>query len=143
MPQGQPPMPPAQRPQPGQRPAPPQGGPDRRPPLPRTAQPQPPQPQPQPPRQPGPSEAELLEAAFGPDAPQAAPEPKKKGGRSRLVKWGLIALILAAVAGGLALLYVYAPGTGGSAPGAVSNDPDDPRSKKTDRLPEAPPPPAQ
>ena len=134
-------MPEAQRPAPGQRPAPPQAQPDRRPPHPRAAQPQ--APQPQPPRQGGPSEADLLEAAFGPGAPQQKPEPEMKRGRSRLLKWGIIALILAGVVAGLALLYVYAPGSVGSAPATGTTDPDDPRSKKTDRLPEAPPPPAQ
>lgn len=144
-PQGSQAVPQAQRPQPGQRPAPQQGQPDRRPPLPRIAQPQAPQPQPQPqPQRPnGPSEAELLEAAFGPGAPQKTPEPETKGGRSRLLKWGIVALILSAVVAGLALLYIYAPGSGGKAPATVTNDPSDPRSKKTDRLPEAPLPPAQ
>jgi hypothetical protein len=119
-----------------------QAQPDRRPPQPRAAPPQ--APRPQTPRQGGPSEADLLEAAFGPGAPQQkAPEPEKKRGRSRLLKWGIIALVLAGVVAGLALLYVYAPGSVGNAPATGTTDPDDPRSKKTDRLPEAPPPPAQ
>jgi hypothetical protein len=84
----------------------------------------------------------MLEAAFGPGAAQKEPEPKKKRGGSRLLKLGIIVLVLAAIAAVLAGLYVYAPGTVGNAP-ATTTDPDDPRSKKTDRLPEAPPPPAQ
>ncbi len=84
----------------------------------------------------------MLEAAFGPGAAQKTPEPPKRRGRSRLLKLGIIVLILAAIAAGLALLYVYAPGTVGNVP-ATTTDPDDPRSKKTDRLPEAPPPPGQ
>jgi hypothetical protein len=58
----------------------------------------------------------------------------------------MIALIIAVLAAGLGLLYVYAPGsTGLSTPETSPTDPDDPRSKKTDRLPDAPlpPPPAQ
>jgi hypothetical protein len=136
------PMPQAPRPAPGQRPAPPQPQMAQRPPQPRPAQPPPQQPQAQPPRQPQPSEAEMLEAAFGPGAAQKEPEPKKKRGRSRLLKLGIVVLILAAIAAVLAGLYVFAPGTVGNAP-ATTTDPDDPRSKKTDRLPEAPPPPAQ
>jgi hypothetical protein len=134
-------MPQAPRPAPGQRPAPPQPQAAQRPPQPRP--PQPPQPpQAQPPRQPQPSEAEMLEAAFGPGAAQKEPEPKKKRRGSWLLKLGIIVLILAAIAAVLAGLYVFAPGSGGDAP-ATTTDPDDPRSKKTDRLPEAPPPPTQ
>jgi hypothetical protein len=62
------------------------------------------------------------------------------------LKWGIGVLILAAAALGLWLLYVYAPGSTGLIPPETSTpDPDDPRSKKTDRLPDAlpPPPPAQ
>ena len=55
-----------------------------------------------------------------------APEPVKK--RSAVLKWGLIALVVAVVAAGLGLLYVYAPGTAGlSAPESGPADPDDPR----------------
>jgi hypothetical protein len=63
-----------------------------------------------------------------------------------VLKWGLVALIVAVLAAGLGLLYVYAPGSAGlNAPATGSTDPDDPRSKKTDRLPDSPspPPPAQ
>jgi hypothetical protein len=137
------PMPQAPRPAPGQRPAPPQSQQPQRPPQPRGPQPQGGQPQAAAPRSPQPSEAELLEAAFGPAAAQKAPEPPKKRGRSRLLKLGIVVLVLGAIAAGLALLYVYAPGTVGNAPATGTTDPDDPRSKKTDRLPEALPPPAQ
>jgi hypothetical protein len=137
-PGGTQPMPQAPRPVPGQRPAPPQSQQPQRPPQPRGPQPQPPQaPASRPPQ---PSEAELLEAAFGPGAAPKAPEPPKKRGRSWLVKLGIIIFVLGSIAAGLALLYVYAPGTVGNAPATGTTDPDDPRSKKTDRLPEAPPP---
>ena len=92
---------------------------------------------------PAPPEPELLQAEFG-AAPTPAPETKPA--RSSLLKWGMVVLIIAVLAAGLGLLYVYAPGsTGLSAPETGPADSDDPRSKKTDRLPEAPspPPPAQ
>jgi hypothetical protein len=62
------------------------------------------------------------------------------------LKWAIVILIVALIAAGLGLLYVFAPGsTGLNAPETGTTDPDDPRSKKTDRLPDAlaPPPPAQ
>jgi hypothetical protein len=86
-----------------------------------------------------------LQAAFGPAAAPPAPEPVAKR-RRPLLKWGIIVLIVAVVASGLGLLYVFAPGsTGLQSPEIGTTDPDDPRSKKTDRLPDAlsPPPPAQ
>ena len=142
---GQPPMPQAARPDaPSQRPGPQQPPSDWRPPQPRPRQPQAPQaqPQPSPARQATPQDPELLRAAFGPGAAPPASEPPKK--RSAVLKWGIIALILAVVAAGLGLLYVYAPGsTGLTAPEDAPTGPDDPRSKKTDRLPDAvQPPPA-
>jgi hypothetical protein len=87
-----------------------------------------------------------LQQAFGPGAAQPVPEapPKRRG--SRLLKWAIVILIVALIAAGLGLLYVFAPGsTGLNAPETGTTDPDDPRSKKTDRLPDAlaPPPPAQ
>ena len=140
-PGGMQPKPQAPRPAPGQRPAPARSQQAQRPPQPRGPQPQAQQPQAPAPRQPQPSEAELLEAAFGPAAAaQKTPEPQKKRGRSWLVKLGIIIFVLASIAAGLALLYVYAPGTVGNAPPTGTTDPEDPRSKKTDRLPEAPPP---
>lgn len=127
---------------PAQRPPFPQSPPDRRPPQPRPPQSQAPQPPPAPPRQAAPPEPELLQAAFGPAAAPPETEPEKKRGRSALLKWGLVALIVAVLASGLGLLYVFAPGSAGlNAPETGSTDPDDPRSKKTDRLPESPPPP--
>lgn len=144
-PGGPAPMPQASRPPaPAQRPVPPQAPIDRRPPPPRAPQPQAVQPQPPqaPPRQPAAPEPEFLEEAYGSAAPQPAPEPETKRGRSGILKWAIIALAVAAVVAGLGLLYVYAPGSAGlSAPESGPADPDDPRSKKTDRLPEAPPPP--
>ena len=142
------PMPQTFRPTaPGQRPAAPQAPADRRAPQPRAGQARPPQPQPQPAaqRQPAPSDSERLQSAFGPAAAQPAPEPVTKR-RRPLLKWGIIALIVAVVASALGLLYVFAPGsTGLQSPETGTTDPDDPRSKKTDRLPDAlsPPPPAQ
>jgi hypothetical protein len=137
-PGGPAPMPQASRPPaPAQRPAPPQAPVDRRPPPPRAPQPQAVQP-----RQPAAPEPEFLEEAYGSAAPQPAPEPETKRGRSGMLKWAIIALAVAAVVAGLGLLYVYAPGSAGlSAPESGPADPDDPRSKKTDRLPETPPPP--
>jgi hypothetical protein len=148
----QPPRPTA----PAQRPAVPQAPSDRRGPQPRAAQAQPPQPQAAGPRPAAPMDRQAgaarqataadLEAAFGPAAAQPAPEPATKRRGARLLKWGIVALIVAAAGLGLGLLYVYAPGSAGLAPPETStSDPDDPRSKKTDRLPDAlpPPPPAQ
>jgi hypothetical protein len=141
------PMPQAFRPTaPGQRPAAPQAPADRRAPQPRPGPARPPQPQPAAQRQTGPSDSERLQAAFGPAAAPPAPEPATKRRGSRLLKWAIIVLIVAVMASGLGLLYVFAPGsTGLQSPETGTTDPDDPRSKKTDRLPDAtaPPPPAQ
>jgi len=77
------------------------------------------------------------------DAELAPPpaEPEKKRERPALLKWGLGALIVSAVAFGLwfALSQVPAPSSGPGA-GQTQNgqlDPDDPRSRKADRLPDA------
>ena len=127
------------------RPAPGQAPPDRRPPQPRVPQPQPPQPRPQvPPRQAAPSEAEMLRAEFGQAAPHS-PEPKTKRRKPALLKWVIGLLIVSVVAAGGWILYLYAPALPDSlTPEIRSTDPDDPRSKKTDRLPDGPqqPPPA-
>jgi hypothetical protein len=162
-PQGRPaaqPQPQAPRPGAPQagRPAMPQPGADRRPPQARPAQGQPPQPQPAPSRpappqpqfqpQPQPQfqpEPMPVDADFG--VPEAAlPEPKPKRRRPPLLKWALGLLILAVVAFGLWFALSHAPGTSGlQSPGSGTSDPDDPRSRKADRLPDAsqPAPPAQ
>jgi hypothetical protein len=132
---------------PGQRPSPPQA-PDGRAPQPRPGQGRPPQPRPQraAQRQAAPSDSETLQAAFDPGAVPPVPEAPTKRRGSRLLKWTIVVLIVALMGAGLGLLYVFAPGsTGLQSPETGTTDPDDPRSKKTDRLPDAatPPPPAQ
>ena len=137
-PQGVRPSAPAQRPAPGQAPA------ERRPPQPPAARPKAPQPPPQAqPRHAAPSEAEMLQAEFN-QAPAPAPEPDAKPRKPRLLKWVIGLLIVSVVALGAWILYVDAPVLPISeTPEAGSGDPDDPRSKKADRLPDAPiPPPA-
>jgi hypothetical protein len=158
------PMPQGQRPAPAQpHPTPsPQSRPDGQAPQsqsrPRQAQapqPQPrPRPQPQPQvRQPAaprpvppPPEPDIsshpLAADFTAELAPPPPEPKKKRGRPALLKWGLGALIISAVAFGLwfALSQVPGPSTGPGA-GQTQNgtiDPDDPRSRKADKLPSPP-----
>ncbi|HEX9752923.1 MAG TPA: hypothetical protein VGA46_05695 [Methyloceanibacter sp.] len=146
------PMP--QAPRPGaapQRPAAPQQqAPDRRaaPPRPQQAQaPQPqPQPQPMPPRQapqPQPqAQAQPTAADFRAEPVQPLTEPDKKRRRPALLKWGIGALIVSVVAFGLWFALSQAPipsgipGLGGSQSGTL--DPDDPRSRKSDRLPSPP-----
>jgi hypothetical protein len=141
------PMP--QAPRPGaapQRPAPPhQQAPDRRaaPPRPQQAQaPQPqPQPQPMPPRQAPSPQPEPQRADFEMAAVPPMPEPEPKRRRSALLKWGIGALIVSVVAFGLWFALSQAPipsgipGLGDSQSGTL--DPDDPRSRKSDRLPNA------
>ena len=139
------------------RPATPQQGADRRPPQPRPAQPAPsrpapPQPQFQPQPQPqfhAPPQPEPMpvDADFGvPEAALPEPEPQPKRRRPALLKWALGALVAAVVAFGLWFALSHAPGTSGlQSPGSGTSDPDDPRSRKADRLPDAsqPAPPAQ
>jgi hypothetical protein len=137
----------------GQRPGPPQGrppapqpGPDRRAPQPRPAQAQTPQPEHQPPSQAHPQpmppyapQPEPLppDADFG-AAAAPLPEPETKRRRPALLKWALGALIVSVVAFGLWFALSHAPGPGGpQLPGAGRLDPDDPRSRKADRLPNA------
>jgi hypothetical protein len=69
------------------------------------------------------------------------PEPEPKRRRSALLKWGIGALIVSVVAFGLWFALSQAPipsgipGLGDSQSGTL--DPDDPRSRKSDRLPNA------
>jgi hypothetical protein len=145
-------------PQQGGRPAMPQPGPDRRPPQQRPAQGQPPQPQPAPPRQAPPPQPQYqpppqpepgqVDAEFGVSPVESLGEPEAKPKRRRppLLKWALGLLILSVVAFGLWFALSHAPGTSGlQSPGSGTSDPDDPRSRKADRLPDAsqPAPPAQ
>jgi hypothetical protein len=121
---------------------------DRRPPQPRAPQPQAPQPQPQarpqplPPRPAPPPEPHPLDADFGESVPlQAAPEPEKPKRRVGLLKWGLGALVISIVAFGLWMALTHAPdpsGVTGSGAPSGTIDPDDPRSRKADRLPSPP-----
>jgi hypothetical protein len=54
------------------------------------------------------------------------------------LKWGLGALIVSVVAFGLWFALSHAPLPSGlQSPGTGTLDPDDPRSRKTDRLPSA------
>ena len=115
-------------------------------------QPQP-QPQPQQPARPAPpppppqSEARHpLDADFAAEPmTEPLPEPEeKKRRRPALLKWGLGALIISVVAFGLWFALSRAPdlsGPGAGQGGAL--DPDDPRSRKADRLPDASQTPAQ
>jgi hypothetical protein len=140
---------PQQQPQP-QRQAQPQGQPQgqpQRPPQPRAPQAQPPQPQvqarPQPmPQRPAPTpEPHPLDADFGESIPlEPTPEPEKpKRRRPALLKWGLGALVISIVAFGLWMALTHAPGPAGITGGQTgATDPDDPRSRKADRLPSPP-----
>jgi hypothetical protein len=104
----------------------------------------PPQPQYQPPPQPEPLQ---VDADFGvPVEPLAEPEAKSKRRRPPLLKWALGALILSLVGFGLWFALSRTQGTSGlQSPSSATSDPDDPRSRKADRLPDAsqPAPPAQ
>jgi hypothetical protein len=79
---------------------------------------------------------------FTPEPIQPAIEPdKKRKRRPALLKWGLVALMISIIGFGLwfALSQVPmpsgVPGVGDGQSGTV--DPDDPRSRKQDRLPDA------
>jgi len=127
-----------------QRPAAAQSSPERRAPQPRPQQAQAPQPQPHPRPQPMPArqaplpEPQPQQADFEmtavPSTPEPEPEPKR--GRPVLLKWGIAALIVSVVAFGLWMALSQMPGPSGlQSPGSGTLDPDDPRSRKTDRLP--------
>ncbi len=130
------------------RPAAPQPPPDRRPPPPpppRQAEAPQPQPQPQPqvqpqqppPRQPAQPQPQPPRAEYTPAASQPVPE-KAKSRKSALLKWGIVALIVSVMAFGLWMVLGHSPGPSGAKSGASADrvlDPDDPRSRKADRLP--------
>jgi len=89
-----------------------------------------------------------VDADFGVSSvpPLAEPEPKPKRRRPALLKWALGLLVISLVGFGLWFALSHAPGTSGlQSPGSFTSDPDDPRSRKADRLPDAsqPAPPAQ
>jgi len=91
-------------------------------------------PQPLPPLAPQPQAASPLDVEF-PAAP-IAEKPKRK---SALLKWGLVALIVSLIAFGLWMALGSLPESGSqtstSPDSAPVLDPDDPRSRKSDRLP--------
>lgn len=144
-PGGSQPQPQAPRPNaPPQRQAQPQvqpQAPDRRPPPPRAPQAQA-QPKPQPmPRQAPPPQPSPLDVDFGPEPLQALPEPEKPRRRSALLKWAVGALVISIVAFGLWMALTHAPSPTGATGGGEQSgtlDPDDPRSRKADRLPSPP-----
>jgi len=134
------PMP--QGPRPGAAPqrqaAPQQQAPDRRAAPPRPQQAQAPQPQ-SPPRQAPPAEPAPQRADFEMAAAPPMPEPEPKRRRPALLKWGIGALIVSVVAFGLWMALSQMPGPSGlQSPGTGALDPDDPRSRKSDRLPSPP-----
>ena len=97
-----------------------------------------PQPQPMPPHYAPPPQPEpQVDADFGiPEATMPEPEPKPKRRRPALLKWGLGALIVSVVAFGLWFALSHAPGPSGlQSSGSGTLDPDDPRSRKADKLP--------
>jgi hypothetical protein len=132
---------PQQQPQPQPPQARPDGQAQRRPPqnyAPQPqAQPKPPQPQPQ--QRPAPQDAQFEVPA---PAPKAKPEKPERAARSSnwLLKWGLGALVVSVIAFGLWIAFGDPFGTLGgkslspSGSGQVL-DPDDPRSRKADKLP--------
>ena len=64
-------------------------------------------------------------------------KPKRR--RPALLKWGLGALVISIVAFGLWMALTHAPGPAGITGGqSGAADPDDPRSRKADRLPSPP-----
>ncbi len=132
-----------QAPRPGaapQRPAAPQQqAPDRRAAPPRPQQAQAPQPQAMPPRQAPPPEPGPQRADFEMAAAPPMPEPEPKRRRPALLKWGIGALIVSLVAFGLWMALSQMPVPSGlQSPGTGALDPDDPRSRKADRLPSPP-----
>jgi hypothetical protein len=96
-----------------------------------------------PPRQAPPPEPAPLDVDFGPAPLQPTPEPQAAPPRRRraFLKWGLGALIVSVVAFGLWMALTHAPGPSGPGAGDAKSgtlDPDDPRSRKADRLPSPP-----
>jgi hypothetical protein len=92
-----------------------------------------------------PLQPDQVDAAFSADpvVPPPAPAPVKSRKRPALLKWGLVALLVSLIAFGIwyALGEISGPSdTETSNPNDTSTpvlDPDDPRSRKADRLPDA------
>ena len=103
-------------------------------------QPQPQAPQPQPQQRPAPQEQPQPAA---PAAKAKPPKPERAARTSNwLLKWGLGALVVSVVAFGLWIAFGDPSGTlGGKSLGPSGSgqvlDPDDPRSRKADKLPSA------
>ena len=154
-PQMRPPSQPQAQPSPRQPQPPPQQWPQQRgaPPPPSRTPPQPP-PMPRPSQVVPPREAKAL---TGPQPPQTKPAlaprgssledkpAKKRRPWKAIIKWGVVTLVILGIAAGL-WIWLAQPNLLGSGkapgqPGAKSttkgapNDPNDPRSRKTDRLP--------
>ena len=82
------------------------------------------------------SEPDLLATEFGAADRPPLDEPKAKRAKRALLKWGLVILMISVVAFGLWFALSKATGPAGlQLPGAGKLDPDDPRSRKSDRLP--------
>jgi hypothetical protein len=105
-------------------------------------QPAPPQPVPAPPAPRG----KAKKPAAAAPAPAAAAKPEKKG-RKGLLKWGIAALLASGLAFGLWVWLSQPSLFGSSSPSAQPGqagapaggaDPNDPRSRKADRLPSPP-----
>jgi len=144
---------PAQRPQAPQQPQ-PQGQLPRPQPQPRPAQAQTPPPPPRPqqqPQQPKPLSQADLQAAWQPASTQVEPqrraqpappppapplqEEEKPSRKRALLKWGIVLLLLAIMAGGGYLVLNHLKAPGGLQSSTPANlDPDDPRSRKADKL---------
>jgi hypothetical protein len=106
-------------------------------PIPRQAPPPPP-PQPQPQAQPQPRPMSPLDVDFTPEPIQPVPEKKTRKRRPALLKWGLVILMLSIIGFGLWFALSRVPMPSGlpaiSDSQSGTSDPDDPRSKKEDRL---------
>ena len=155
-PQMRPPSQPQAQPSPRQ----PQPPPQQWPPQQRGAPPPPSRTPPQPPPMPRPSQVvppREAKALTGPQPPQTTPAlaprgssledkpAKKRRPWKAIIKWGVVTLVILGIAAGL-WIWLAQPNLLGSGkapgqPGAKStnkgapNDPNDPRSRKTDRLP--------
>ena len=130
-PQPQPPQPDRRSPQP---PRPMQAA---QAPQPQVRPQQPPPRQPAQPQSPPPPPAEFTAT----DSPTPEPVEEKPKRKPALLKWGVVALLISIMAFGVWMVLGNQTGPSGArAPGASGSqvlDPDDPRSRKADRLPSA------
>jgi hypothetical protein len=70
-----------------------------------------------------------------PPPPLAVEEPEKPSRKRALLKWGIVLLLLAIMAGGGYLVLNHLKASGGLQSSTPANlDPDDPRSRKADKL---------